>query len=795
MAKGINIDNTASPRSLTLDGVEVAQGGNANSAGLYAVGSDLYLDGTKIAEGEDNNGLLVKDGDLFFGGVEVGGDTPTPPTPPTPVETDLWIPPLQAASQRTKYNYQGFIAEYDKLMKAYPSYIKKYEYRETQIGNKTLYDTSTKTAHTNCPTYSHEFVEVAADVYNDENGVGRDGYPLYHYVFTPANYTKTYYIQACIHGNEHDAPQTLLRIMQIICGETNDHAYARLKPLRDNVRFVVIPLVNPRGHDVAPHGYMNMPFTNWDGQSNSTDMNMNRNYDVMHEYTTPSGGPGGNYPYQVAETRHAKAVIERIGVQNIDYGVDYHDGGTVEEHFWMNYNMDGANAPVVRKLLNDLIEYEEYLISEGGTDYRAFNNENADVDGWVKYHTCDSSGYSTGVCAAWFNSTLGILGSVCEYIGGYFGYTFDAEQMTRSLRFRANLLIYTYEMLISTKGLVINEAVDADYFHWDCPPAMTRNGLRRDSAMNSSLCVDRVEFSDVYARWDALATANSSYITKSASLGQNAGGNDIYCYTLGSGAKKVLFLGGSMRYAVNAKDTEMGMYMLAEWLCSPYLLNQSAFLQRIKNNYTIVVLPCIDITAGANTSTWPINQRSLNNSFEGNGSKAKWIVSNGKCSPKYNDIADVNIFLAWITNHTDALVLLSGGEKTATTSTVGKPNYSTDYMTQFIVPKNQATPTWLTDYCTHLEDDRGEDAPDVENTAGATCGDYFFDNYGKPAFFINLNVSQKWEERNQYADSGDSADAYMYRNYETGRRVANIVNIILMAGGDIAAGGGLINNE
>jgi hypothetical protein len=119
-------------------------------------------------------------------------------------------------------------------------------------------------------------------------------------------------------------------------------------------------------------------------------------------------------------------------------------------------------------------------------------------------------------------------------------------------------------------------------------------------------------------------------------------------------------------------------------------------------------------------------------------------------------------------------------------------------MTQFIVPRTQTVPSWLTWYCEHLENDRGEDTPDVESTAadangyGLTCGDYAYDTYGIPAYFINLNVSNKWEERKGHMQSGDSSSRYMYRSYETGRRIANIVNFFLMAGGDIAPEGGLV---
>lgn len=785
MANGIYIDNAASPRSLSLDGVEVAQGGGANSAGLYSVSGDLYLDGNKIAEGEDNNGLLIKDGDLYFGGVEVGGDTPTPPTP---VESDLWIPPTQEAGALDKYNYQTLLQAYDGLMSSnYPGTIKKYEYKETQTGTETL--TASGGGDHVVPVYGHSFTEVAAGAYNTGGDVADLSYPLYHYVFSPASYSKTYVLQAAVHGNEKDSAQTLFRIMDIICNHCNEAGYSRLAQLRDNVRFIVIPCVSPVGYNESG---IRVPATDWSGQSIS--LNLNRNYDVVQQVGIDSGN-GGNYPFQRSEIRHVKAVIEKFGAQNIDYFVDYHDGGDVYRHFWWNYCMDGDNGPMARKLLADQTAYEEQLIAQGGTDYRRFDAEGADEDGWVHPDVIDCFGYSTGIASSWGNVTMGIPTSVCEYIGGYFGYTFNAEQMTRSLRFRANLLIYAYEM-INTKGWTINEAADADYFSWDYPPSMTRIGLRKDGT-SSTEDVQKVSQPQVYSRWDKLAAANPSYITKSAKLGENSSGDSIYCYTLGNGAKKVLFIGGAMRWDEDHKETEMGMYMLAEWLTTPYLLNQSAFLQRIKNDYTIVVLPCIDINA-AGYSPWLRQDPSLNAGW--NSSFIKWPTTAQGVVSAATSFDDVNVFLSWFNSYSQgALAILSGGEVKTLHENTG---YTDEFMTQFVMPHAITEPQWLVDYCDWLENERGEATPSVAFTKspsgsayGSTFADYAYQESHIPTYFVNLKVSQKWAERSQYADTGDNADKYLYRNYETGRRVANIVNIILMAGGDIAAGGGLINNE
>lgn len=730
MDKGINIKNTT-PRSLALGDDVIVAGGELNELGIYTNGDDLLFDGKVIATSSSPLGLRVVGNDLYFGNTKIGGETP--PEPPIPT-ANLWTPPTQAASSYTAYSYAQLISMYDALMAEHPDYITKGVYSEK----------------------------------------GYQDYDLVHYILTPENYTKTFYLQAGIHGNEHDAPQVLYRIIDILCNHINENAYKRLKPLRENVRFVIIPIVNPWGYD---NTWMNIPYIDWNGDAQTTlgnAMNANRNCDVNQQFYLDASGTGGNYPWQIAETRHIKSLVETYGAHIFDYMVDFHDGGNVDEHLWFNYNMDGANATVMRQLLVDLIDYEEALRLAGGTDYRRFDIETADELGYVHPHVCDCSGYSTGTNAGWYNTTLGSLGSVCEYMGGIFGYTFNAEQMTRSLRIRANMLIYAYEM-INTKGWLVNEPQGADYFHFDYPISMTRQGLRVD-ATDMTTSHTQVTIDEVYDRWDALASANPSYVTKSASLGTNGDGQNIYYYTLGSGAKKVLFIGGALRWSVNHKETEFGIYTLAQYLCNNYIVNQSAFLQNLKQNYTIVVLPCIDINGGNNAVG--AYGRGLNCSALNYG---KWQITNDKCVPTtyaINTANDVPIFLAFLQAHTDALMILSGGEDTSG-YTYEAPKYSTDYMTQLILPKNQTLPQVVQDYLDHLENDRGENAVVVESTNGKTFGDYAYDNYGIPTIFLNMKVSQMWSERMWMAQDGDTSGRYFYRNYETGRRIANIANLFL----------------
>lgn len=709
MSKGL-ISNNSNPRCLEINNRVVAVGGEIQN-GLLAKEGKLYFDNNLIAEPTDIGiGLHIKDGEVYFGNVKICRDNPTH-------LNGLWIPPVQKSSVYTPYDYNGLINKYDELGKSNPTYVKKVIYEEK----------------------------------------GQEGYDLIHYIFTPKNYTKTYILVAGHHGNEHDAPQTLLRIMEILCNETDKKEYNRLKPLRDNVRIICVPCVCPSAYNKAS---MNTKYVNMAGDD--VFLNPNRNYDYNHQYGIPQAGTGGDYPEQIAEVRHIANIVENTGKENIDFFVDFHDGGDVKQHLWLRFNMDSIMVQPTLQLVSDLIDYEE----------KNFPQYKDPGNGWLTDNCCDNGGYSTGVCAAWVGCSCGILSGACEYIGGFFGYDFSAEQMTRSLRIRANYLLYMYEK-IHIKPWAIDEKEDDRYFHFDFPVSMTRKGLRKDPAATAGI----VSFSDVYKRWNTLYEKYSNYVSKSQSLGKNSSGNDIYAYTLGNGNKKVLFIGGMMRWSSNHKETEFGMYILAEYLCNDYIVSQSRFLQDLKNNYTICILPCIDISGGGNNPTGrTIGLNCMASPY------SKWQIVNGKCIPTAHGelCEDVQIFKSFINSNKDAQLIISGGEDTSG-YLYEYPKYTIDYMTQFILPLNQETN--ISSYSQYLQKDRGEEAPVIEHTDGKTSADYAFDNFGIPTIYMNLHVSNKWDDRKQYAQASEregNGDSYFYRNYETGRRIANIVNLFLI---------------
>ena len=676
-------------------GATVIDGGS-NRAGLYACGDNLYFDGAVISTSQAKvSGFVAVDDKIYFNGTEItGGETP-------PI-AEYWTPPTQAASTYITKDYAGYIADYDALMAQHPNYITKHRYEKNGVAVTTV------------------------------NG----GFELFSYWLTPENYSKTIFIQAGIHGNEMDAKQQLLRFVDILCNETTQPAYSALAPLRNDVRFIIIPIVSPYGHN--SHG-MNVPYPNTE-----YGINMNRNYDANHQYALPSGGVGGNYPFEMVETQHTRDLVAEIGAENIDYFQDWHDGGNVNEHYWLNYSVDGDNRQLVTDFVNYLID--KYQITN------------------PVIHNCRDVS-TTGTTQQWGGKTMGMMSSTVEWIGGLLGYSFNESQMTQSMEIRANMVLMAYKNDI--KGWQINEPDEATYFHFDYPRAFTRKDLRLDGATSETIVTDEM----IYARWDALQLANSSYISKSAQLGYNRSGIlPIHTYTLGNGANKVLYVGGIMRYGGQHKIDEYAMYLLAEYLCNPYVVNQSAFLTDLKNNYTIIVLPFIDNVA---RNTADDKNAGLNNTVI---TQPKWQIVNDKTEPTTFALSvhDVPILLSIIDSNQDLKCIVSGGE-IMTGYSLNPPDYTTSFETHFVIPRKMVND--LATYKTHLETDRDEFVV-VENTQGKTFGDYAYDQYGIPTYFVQLKVSKKFTELAEFHSL--TSEQYLHSNYEAGRRIANIVNLFLM---------------
>lgn len=620
------------------------------------------------------------------------------------VEFTYWVPPTQEASEFKPWTYDELIAEYDAIMANSNGYMTKHRYEKE--GEPVL----------------------------TRNG----NHELFSYILEPEKYSKTIFIQAGIHGNEMDCKQQLLRIVDILVNKTHLPEYSRLSSIRNDARLVIIPCVSPYGHEQSS---MNIPFIYEDVEYL---INPNRNYDYNQQWAIPQAGVGGYPEMTIEEVQHTRDVILNIGIENFDYAMDWHDGGSVEQHYWISYNVDSKVRPYVNAFV-------EYLIS-------THHIENPVID------YCKDDG-TTGVAALYFAKSLGIPASVVEWIGGYLGYDFGIQQMTQSMEIRANMLLMGYEINMNKE--VIKEK-NKPYFEFNYPKAFSIAGLRYDDADERTIVTDKM----IWDRWNNLHDKHPNLIRKSSSLGKNGSNtHDIYTYTFGNGAKKVLYVGGIMRYGGAHKIDEFAIYRIIEYLCDDTIVSSSRFLQDLRDNYTIVVLPCIDNVAAnnANDKYNGINNMAL--------SYKKWQIVDGKCQPTSDALTyhDIPIIKKLIDDNTDLKCIVSGGE-ILTGYAANSSEYTTEFECHIVIPKNQQENS-MNDYVGYLTNVKNEYVV-VEHTLGTTFGDYAFDNYGIPTYYIQLNVSKKYTELAN--DHLLTEKQYLHGTYEAGRRMSNIINFFLI---------------
>lgn len=654
---------------------------------------DLYFDNTFLVRGNKEVGTGIEFGsELLFDNTPVADEVPINPDEFS-VE-GYWIPPVQMpATDDQRWSYNDFIERYDTLTMLDSNFTKH------------RYDKPDGTPYI-APFTEHEY---------------------YHYKFEPESYSKTIFMQASIHGHERDARVSLYRMIEALIVKRKQQGYTAWQELYKNCRIIIIPVATPWGID---NGVNNIKYSSVEAPDRTT-INPNRNYDFLRTPTNEVGF-GGVYPFEIYDTRHARDVLMHYGLKNIDYALDIHDGFNTPEHYWVTYSVDSEDN---RLAVVDLIDYMSAKhIPDGVTPIITRSRD-------------DATGGSAG---HYFIKTLGLNGGTCEWLGGIFPYDFSSEQMTHSFELRSNVLFEAYKA--NTKSWVVNEPVNAQYFHFDYPVAFTRLTMQPDTSLYQGV---NTNHDRIISRWDALLAANPSYITKSPVLGQNLESKNVHSYTVGNGSNKVLFIGGVMRRNAEHRIDEYAVYLLAEYLCNDYIVSQSKFLTDLKNNYKIIVLPNIDIFAdSANSPTAGINLAG------------KWSIVNGKAQPVGVN-HDVQIVKNLIDANTDAKCIVTGGEIDA--------QYPSDYQTQFVLPKNQVSA--IATYKTHLDTNRDELVIEAK-TNGLTFMDYAYDNHSIPAYAVQLKVSNRFVDRAEYHNL--SEELYMHSNYEAGRRMANIANLFLV---------------
>lgn len=299
----------------------------------------------------------------------------------------------------------------------------------------------TNTTAYNCTKYTSErFVEEFYDIYlNDtyenmtveKNILGQDEtgqYNIYEFIFTPKNYKRTILIETGMHTYEYEGYFGFARMLHYIMNEPDIHPGIRY--IRDNVRLVVIPTINPWGMSQQPHTYGNV-----------NGVNINRNFayddywclpyhDSKGNLCTPNTNEWnhtGDYPFSEAE-----AVILRDWLikwqGEAEFLMNCHTGVGWDRDVWCYY-VDGDS--IFKKKIQEYASWHTPIWAEQkGVTVSELHNQVNDPD--------------TSYFVRYAYNYLGIPACTVEYVPNRIGGTAqnDGVNLQVYLRHMGNIIIH-----------------------------------------------------------------------------------------------------------------------------------------------------------------------------------------------------------------------------------------------------------------------------------------------------------------------------------------------------------------
>ena len=158
-------------------------------------------------------------------------------------------------------------------------------------------------------------------------------YDMYGYVYTPEQYKTTFFLTGGVHANEESAYYSLAKLMQLISDSTEEDDVFYM--LRQNIRFVVVPLVNVWGvsqdHDRAKVEERKRI------RCNGENVDLNRDFgDVTQQET--------------------KNVLEffRQFAGTVEFAMDFHNSNKENCSLWYNFINYAVNSQVNYKVTNHM---------------------------------------------------------------------------------------------------------------------------------------------------------------------------------------------------------------------------------------------------------------------------------------------------------------------------------------------------------------------------------------------------------------------------------------------------------
>jgi len=294
-------------------------------------------------------------------------------------------------------------------------------------------------------TTSDEFIEkyyeplrMAYPDYICRRTIGKNDsgqYDMWCYEFSPEKYTKTVYIQAGTHGrNEFESYYGTALMMKMITQAVDAGSDPILKYLRENVRYIVVPLVNV--YDVSERAKQTRGESHLHVYSprNYSNINLNRDWTDAH----------------TGEIRNVKALLAQYDTKDFRFAFDQH---TDSEGIpgWGGYLLCYADD-MPDEINNKLLRVSNYLydknVTRKGSDLiKAFmgpkSNYPASSSEWRNRISDDNykkSKTNWKSCSQGFWKELGIYSSTIEHGSGKFGPLGSRIEMFLALELYVNHL-------------------------------------------------------------------------------------------------------------------------------------------------------------------------------------------------------------------------------------------------------------------------------------------------------------------------------------------------------------------
>ena len=292
--------------------------------------------------------------------------------------------------------------------------------------------------------FYYESLRNANPGYISRKGIGVDdtgSYTMWCYTFTPKDYKTTVYIQAGVHGrNEFEGYYATAMMMRMIT-DAEKSSDPHLKYLRDNIRFIVVPVVNV--FDVSRRAEIARGLATGGTYSPNNSANINLNRDWFNQVTE--------------EVRNVKALLTEYNSEDIAFALDAH---TDPEGMpgWGAYLLpyaDGMPDSVTSKMhaVADFL-YEKNITGKvkwNGADlYEAFQGPNTDYPiSSVEWKNNRNGNYARGTitnsCGQGLWTDLGIYALTGEHGARKFGTEGSKVEMCRAVELYLNHILVQVE--------------------------------------------------------------------------------------------------------------------------------------------------------------------------------------------------------------------------------------------------------------------------------------------------------------------------------------------------------------